>query len=172
MISTEFLLTALVVVLVPGTGVIYTVSTGLLKGGRASLAADPRNEVLCAGVHIRAVTHDLTFEKNVIVEIRAGTGGEEASLFASDLLRMYTRYAERHGWKIEDVCYLQDLWADPEVRGKGIGRALMIHAQRWAEELGASEIELTVYEFNQAAVSFYHSLGYAPSSRRMSKRLG
>lgn len=39
MISTEFLLTALVVVLVPGTGVIYTVSTGLLQGGRASLAA-------------------------------------------------------------------------------------------------------------------------------------
>lgn len=39
MISTEFLLTALVVVLVPGTGVIYTVSTGLLQGGRASIAA-------------------------------------------------------------------------------------------------------------------------------------
>lgn len=31
----------------------------------------------------------------------------------------------RHGWKVEDVCYLQDLWADPEVRGKGIGRALI-----------------------------------------------
>src|SRR5882762_137825 len=40
-------------------------------------------------------------EKNVILEIRAGTGGEEASLFAGDLYRMYTRYAERHGWKIE-----------------------------------------------------------------------
>jgi peptide chain release factor 1 len=40
-------------------------------------------------------------ERNVIVEIRAGTGGEEASLFASELLRMYTRYAERHGWKTE-----------------------------------------------------------------------
>ena len=40
-------------------------------------------------------------EKNVILEIRAGTGGEEASLFAGDLYRMYTRYAERHGFKIE-----------------------------------------------------------------------
>src|SRR5260370_39138289 len=42
-------------------------------------------------------------EKNVILEIRAGTGGEEASLFAGDLYRMYTRYAERHGWKIKPL---------------------------------------------------------------------
>lgn len=40
-------------------------------------------------------------EKNVIVEIRAGAGGNEASLFAGDLYRMYTRYAERHRWKTE-----------------------------------------------------------------------
>ena len=39
--------------------------------------------------------------KNVIVEIRAGAGGEEAGLFAGDLFRMYSRYAERHNWKIE-----------------------------------------------------------------------
>ena len=38
-------------------------------------------------------------EKNVILEVRAGTGGEEAALFGSDLLRMYSRYAERKGWK-------------------------------------------------------------------------
>lgn len=40
-------------------------------------------------------------EKNVILEVRAGTGGEEAALFAQELLRMYMRYAERHGWKTE-----------------------------------------------------------------------
>lgn len=39
--------------------------------------------------------------KNVILEIRAGTGGEEAALFAGDLFRMYTRYAERKGWRVE-----------------------------------------------------------------------
>ncbi|MGE5178910.1 MAG: peptide chain release factor 1 [Bacteroidota bacterium] len=39
--------------------------------------------------------------KNVIVEIRAGTGGEEAALFAAEVLRMYMKYAERHGWKTE-----------------------------------------------------------------------
>jgi peptide chain release factor 1 len=42
-------------------------------------------------------------EKNVVLEIRAGTGGEEASLFAGDLFRMYSRYAERHRWKIETL---------------------------------------------------------------------
>lgn len=40
-------------------------------------------------------------EKNVIMEIRGGAGGEEAALFAGDLFRMYTRYAERQGWKVE-----------------------------------------------------------------------
>lgn len=40
-------------------------------------------------------------ERNVIMEIRAGTGGEEAALFAADLYRMYVRYAEAHGWKTE-----------------------------------------------------------------------
>ncbi|MBN2722460.1 MAG: peptide chain release factor 1 [Deltaproteobacteria bacterium] len=40
-------------------------------------------------------------EKNIMLEIRAGTGGEEAALFAGDLFRMYSRYAERKGWKVE-----------------------------------------------------------------------
>ena len=39
-------------------------------------------------------------EKNAIIEIRGGTGGDEASLFAGDLLRMYMRYCERRGWKV------------------------------------------------------------------------
>jgi peptide chain release factor 1 len=42
-------------------------------------------------------------EKNVIVEVRAGTGGEEAGLFAGELFRMYARYAERKGWKIDVI---------------------------------------------------------------------
>jgi peptide chain release factor 1 len=44
---------------------------------------------------------DPSDEKNTIVEIRAGTGGDEAALFAADLFRMYSRYAERQGWKVE-----------------------------------------------------------------------
>jgi peptide chain release factor 1 len=42
-------------------------------------------------------------EKNILLEIRAGTGGDEAALFAGDLLRMYLRFAERHGWKTEPL---------------------------------------------------------------------
>ena len=47
------------------------------------------------------VPSDPNDEKNVIVEIRAGTGGDEASLFAGEVLRMYQRYAERQGWRFE-----------------------------------------------------------------------
>jgi peptide chain release factor 1 len=47
------------------------------------------------------VTEDKISGKNVIAEIRAGTGGEEAAIFAADLFRMYTKYAENQGWKVE-----------------------------------------------------------------------
>ncbi|MGC9321081.1 MAG: peptide chain release factor 1 [Kosmotogaceae bacterium] len=46
---------------------------------------------------------DLSNERNIIIEIRAGTGGEEAALFAADLFRMYNRYAERNNWKSEII---------------------------------------------------------------------
>ncbi len=49
------------------------------------------------------VPKDPNDSKNTIVEIRGGTGGEEAALFASDLYRMYTRFAERKGWKVETL---------------------------------------------------------------------
>jgi peptide chain release factor 1 len=60
-----------------------------------------RREELLATVRSQLVPRDPNDEKNVIVEVRAGTGGDEAALFAADLFRMYTRYAERHRWKPE-----------------------------------------------------------------------
>jgi peptide chain release factor 1 len=51
------------------------------------------------------VPKDPNDEKNAILEIRAGTGGEEAALFAADLYRMYTRYAERVGWKLDIITF-------------------------------------------------------------------
>ena len=60
-----------------------------------------RREELLAAVKSQLVPRDPNDEKNVIVEVRAGTGGDEAALFAADLFRMYTRYAERHRWKPE-----------------------------------------------------------------------
>jgi peptide chain release factor 1 len=47
------------------------------------------------------VPKDPNDDRNVVLEIRAGTGGDEAALFAADLFRMYSRYAERQGWKVE-----------------------------------------------------------------------
>ena len=44
---------------------------------------------------------DTNDKRNIYLEIRAGTGGDESALFAGDLLRMYMRYAERQGWKVE-----------------------------------------------------------------------
>ncbi len=51
------------------------------------------------------VPHDPLDDRNAIVEIRAGTGGDEAALFAADLYRMYTRYCERRHWKLEVMSY-------------------------------------------------------------------
>ncbi|AKL93715.1 peptide chain release factor 1 [Clostridium aceticum] len=58
-------------------------------------------EELKEEIKILLLPKDPNDEKNVIVEIRAGTGGDEAGLFAADLFRMYTRYSERIGWKVE-----------------------------------------------------------------------
>lgn len=52
-------------------------------------------------VMVMLLPKDEADERNAILEIRAGTGGEEAALFAADLLRMYQRYAELHGWRVE-----------------------------------------------------------------------
>jgi len=58
-------------------------------------------------IRLLLVPKDPNDEKNVMLEIRAGTGGDEAALFAADLLRMYGRYAERRGWKFEPLSFSQ-----------------------------------------------------------------
>ena len=60
-----------------------------------------RREKLLEELRVLLIPKDPNDEKNVIVEIRAGTGGEEAALFAADLFRMYSRFAERQGWRLE-----------------------------------------------------------------------
>lgn len=60
-------------------------------------------EELESRVQYSLLPHDPTEDRDAIVEIRAGTGGDEASLFAGDLYRMYQRYAETRGWKTESV---------------------------------------------------------------------
>jgi len=60
-----------------------------------------RRDALLADIKVLLVPRDPNDAKNIILEIRAGTGGDEAALFASDLFRMYSRFAERQGWKVE-----------------------------------------------------------------------
>jgi len=64
---------------------------------------EPRLEALEEDLQRALVPRDPLDDRDTIVEIRAGTGGDEAALFAADLLRMYTRYAEGRGWKVDVV---------------------------------------------------------------------
>ena len=60
-----------------------------------------KRDALLAEMKVLLIPKDPNDERNVMLEIRAGTGGDEAALFASDLFRMYSRYAERQGWRLE-----------------------------------------------------------------------
>lgn len=62
---------------------------------------EQKKDLLEKKLKVLLLPKDPNDDKNVLVEIRAGTGGEEAALFAADLFRMYTRFAERHGWKTD-----------------------------------------------------------------------
>ena len=62
---------------------------------------EQRMGVLTAELRMLLIPKDPNDDRNVVLEIRGGTGGDEAALFASDLFRMYSRYAERRGWKVE-----------------------------------------------------------------------
>jgi peptide chain release factor 1 len=83
-----------------------------------------RREALTGELKILLVPKDPNDQKNVVLEIRAGTGGDEAGLFAAELFRMYSKYAERQGWRIEvmsssstDVGGLKEVIAIIEGRG-------------------------------------------------------
>jgi peptide chain release factor 1 len=82
-------------------------------------ALTSERDQLLAGMKVLLVPKDPNDEKNVVLEIRAGTGGDEAALFAGDLFRMYSRYAERQGWKV-DVLNLS------ETGGGGLKEAIAL----------------------------------------------
>ena len=76
-------------------------------------------------LRIQLLPKDAADEKSAILEVRAGTGGDEAALFAADLYRMYSRYAEQHGWKTEIISASEnDLGGYKEIvaaiSGKGV----------------------------------------------------
>ena len=98
------------------------------------LAAMARDELATLGPRVSALEQELRLqllpkdsadEKSAILEVRAGTGGDEAALFAADLFRMYSRYADIHGWKTEIISLSEnDLGGYKEmvasITGKGV----------------------------------------------------
>ena len=69
--------------------------------GQELATLETRRDELLTEIKVLMVPKDPNDEKNVVLEIRAGTGGDEAGLFAGELFRMYTRFAERQGWEVD-----------------------------------------------------------------------
>jgi peptide chain release factor 1 len=96
-------------------------------------ALEKQIEALDQRLRILLIPKDPNDDRNVVIEIRAGAGGEEAGLFAGDLFRMYTRFAERQGWKVEvlsssesGVGGLREVVAG--IEGKGVYRRLKLES--------------------------------------------
>jgi peptide chain release factor 1 len=64
-------------------------------------ALEPKMEQVSEELKVMLLPKDPNDEKNIVIEVRAGTGGDEASLFAAEIFRMYLRFAEQHRWKVE-----------------------------------------------------------------------
>jgi peptide chain release factor 1 len=88
--------------------------------------------------------HDPLDDRDAIVEIRAGTGGDEAALFAAELFRMYTRFAERRGWKVEVVSLSE---------GNGGGLKEAIFAARGPGVYGTLRYESGVHRVQRVPVT-------------------
>ena len=85
---------------------------------------EQRRAALEQEIKLALLPKDAMDERNVILEIRAGTGGDEASLFAGDLFRMYERYAAKQGWKVEVISASEGTMGGykeiiAEIRGRG-----------------------------------------------------
>ena len=88
-------------------------------------AADARADDLAQALRLALLPKDAADEKDAILEIRAGTGGDEAALFAGDLFRMYARHADLKGWKIEVISASEGAMGGyreivAEIHGRGV----------------------------------------------------
>ncbi|MBY6157117.1 GNAT family N-acetyltransferase [Pseudooceanicola nitratireducens] len=100
--------------------------------------------------------YDLTFERML-----SGEPGEFQGFLAllGDRPVGLVHYLfHRHGWKAEPVCYLQDLYADPEVRGRGIGAALITAVYAAADDAGAPTVYWMTQEDNAQARKLYDQI--------------
>src|SRR5258706_164483 len=105
-----------------GTVSIRQKLTELAEAERETLAA--RSVELAQQIRVALLPKDAMDERNVVLEIRAGTGGDEAALFAGDLFRMYERFASLQGWKVEVISASEGTMGGfkeiiAEVKGRG-----------------------------------------------------
>ena len=78
---------------------------------RKSRSSEPELARIEEELKVLLLPKDPNDDKNVVLEIRAGTGGDEATLFAAEIFRMYARYAESQGWKMEVTSSSESPWA-------------------------------------------------------------
>ena len=95
---------------------------GMAEAERETLQA--RSVELAQQIRVALLPKDAMDDRNVVLEIRAGTGGDEAALFAGDLFRMYERYAAKQGWKVEIISASEGSMGGykeviAEIRGRG-----------------------------------------------------
>ena len=118
-----------------------------------------RREALVTEIKILLVPKDPNDQKNVMLEIRAGTGGEEAALFASELFRMYSKFADKQGWRVDvmstsesDVGGVKEVIATIEGRGvysklkyeSGVHRVQRVPATEAAGRVHTSTVTVAV----------------------------
>ena len=118
-----------------------------------------RRDALIAEIKLLLIPKDPNDQKNVMLEIRAGTGGEEAALFAYELFRMYSKFAEKQGWRVElmstsesDVGGVKEVIATIEGRGaysklkyeSGVHRVQRVPATEAAGRIHTSTVTVAV----------------------------
>lgn len=107
-------------------------------------------EGILACIKPALIPHDPLDDRPAIVEIRAGTGGDEAAIFAADLYRMYTRFAEKRGWRIEMISYSEGTLGGVKeaifkIKGDGV-----FGAMRW--ESGVHRVQRVPVTENQGRI--------------------
>src|SRR5207344_1418269 len=116
---------------------------------------DSKIEELEQQLKVQLLPKDEADEKSAILEVRAGTGGEEAALFAADLFRMYQRYADAHGWKVAIISASESSTGGykeiiANITGKGVFARLKfesgVHRVQRVPEPEAEEVDIKIDE--------------------------